>query len=279
MHPQTKSLFIPIKARTVSTLAEPRQADLDAHTARIIAIETVEAHCARNNADVLAIAQIIACGMASLDNVIFSMADDIARSLRLRLQSAANALNRTVEQNRRFLKQDPPAPSNEWYGPEDAATLAGLGEAQRHVDEQPTSEGAAPRATEPTEPASTAIQAAAMPMPPVPKPPTMPAQPAMPQPAAPKPVTPPSATPATAAPTAGITLAARPVPDMTEHEKAVLRASSMNRVAGEYTASIPHLPPAKRREATMRANALGTTASALISRALPEQPKAPERRA
>ena len=218
--------------------------DGDADAARAMATETVNAHCARNAADLLAVALIIACGMASLDNVILSMADDISRSLRLRLQGTTNALNRTIEQNRRFLKQDPPPRSNDFYyepGPEDAAleasAIAGLAEAQRAFDEaraqlDPSSELAAPRAPEPRQ-----------------------QTPEKPEPAKPAP---------------GTNAPKTPAPDLTEHEKALIWAAGMNRVAAEYAASIPHLPPSQRRAASLRMVALSSTASSLIAGTPPD---------
>jgi hypothetical protein len=46
----------------------------DAQAARLLAIETINDYAARNNADLIAIAQIIAGGRASLGNLSLSMA-------------------------------------------------------------------------------------------------------------------------------------------------------------------------------------------------------------
>jgi hypothetical protein len=219
----------------------------DPDAARMIVTETVNAHCARNATDVLAIAQIIACGMASLDNIILSMADDISRALRLRLQSAANAMNRSVEQNRRFLQQIPPEPANAWYGPEpddaalEATAMAAVAEAQQYIAQTRAQQAAAQPAEAPERIATPAAEI-----------------------------------PAPAAET--LAAAKTGAPDLTEQQKAMIWAQGMNRVAAEYKASIPHLPPAQRREASLRAAALTSTANALIAGVPPDPfllPKTP----
>jgi hypothetical protein len=73
--------------------------------ARMAAIETVNAYRIRNQGDLIAIAQIIAFGLAALGSLSLSMADDISLSMTLRLRGNANALNRAAEQNRRALSK------------------------------------------------------------------------------------------------------------------------------------------------------------------------------
>jgi hypothetical protein len=75
----------------------------DIDFARMAAVETVNAYRARNRADLIAIAQIIAFGLAALGSLSLSMADDITVSMALRLRGNANACNRSAEQNRRVL--------------------------------------------------------------------------------------------------------------------------------------------------------------------------------
>ena len=77
----------------------------DISLARLAALETVNAYQARNQADLIAIAQIIACGLAALGSLSLSMDDDISLSMTLRLRGSAVALNRSAEQNRRVLNQ------------------------------------------------------------------------------------------------------------------------------------------------------------------------------
>ncbi|HEY4041721.1 MAG TPA: hypothetical protein VGM32_07725, partial [Rhodopila sp.] len=80
----------------------------DIRFARIAAIQAVTAYAARNPADLLPIAQSIAFGLASLDSLNRSMADDLPVALVLRLRSNAASLSRASEQCRRALDQ--PAP-------------------------------------------------------------------------------------------------------------------------------------------------------------------------
>jgi hypothetical protein len=80
----------------------------DPNLARLAALETVTAYQARNHADLLAIAQIIAYGLAALGSLSLSMDDNISVSMALRLRGNANALNRSAEQNRRTLTNTAP---------------------------------------------------------------------------------------------------------------------------------------------------------------------------
>jgi hypothetical protein len=80
----------------------------DIGMARMAAEETVRAYCARDHADLIAVAQIIAFGLAALGSLSLSMADDISLSMTLRLRSNANALSRSSEQVRRSLSQHYP---------------------------------------------------------------------------------------------------------------------------------------------------------------------------
>ena len=77
----------------------------DVALARAAAFETITDYRAQNRASLLAVAQIIACGLAALGSLSLSMEDDISRSMTLRLRGNAVALNRAAEQNRRAFKQ------------------------------------------------------------------------------------------------------------------------------------------------------------------------------
>jgi hypothetical protein len=77
----------------------------DIGMARMAAIETINAYRTRNYADLVAVAQIIAFGLAALGSLSLSMDDDISLSMTLRLRGNANALNRSAEQNRRALRE------------------------------------------------------------------------------------------------------------------------------------------------------------------------------
>jgi hypothetical protein len=75
----------------------------DIGRARMAATETVHAYGARDQADLIAVAQILAFGLAALGSLSLSMADDIAILMVLRLRGSAVACNRSAEQNRRAL--------------------------------------------------------------------------------------------------------------------------------------------------------------------------------
>jgi hypothetical protein len=76
----------------------------DLSFARLAAFETLNAYRAKNQVDLIAIAQIVACGLAALVSISRSMEDDISVSMTLRLRGNAVALNRTVEHARRALE-------------------------------------------------------------------------------------------------------------------------------------------------------------------------------
>ena len=105
----------------------------DVDLARLAAVETINAYRARNHADLIAVVQIIAFGLAALGSLSLSMADDISITMALRLRNNANALNRSAEQNRRVLRESvvnelmqhhadtPAAPASRF--PDDPASL------------------------------------------------------------------------------------------------------------------------------------------------------------
>jgi hypothetical protein len=82
----------------------------DISLARMAAAETVNDYRARNQADLIAIAQIIAFGLAALGSLSLSMDDDMSLSMALRLRGNAVALNRSAGQNRRLFNRSDPAP-------------------------------------------------------------------------------------------------------------------------------------------------------------------------
>jgi len=179
----------------------------DLTLAHMAAIETINDYRARNNTDLLAIAQIIACGLAALCSLSQSMEDDISLSMTLRLRGNAVALNRSAEQNRRVLSQplrdNPPqhetAPDTDatFLSPAAAKALEAEAESRLH-NQNPTPE-----------------------------------QPATEQ-------------------TSG-----------KRHQE--MWAIALVNEASEITASIPHLPPAERPAASIRAAALSTTANELLT--------------
>src|SRR3978361_265937 len=78
----------------------------DIEYARMAGTETVNGYRTRAHGDLIAIAQIIACGLAALGSLSLSMADDLTISMTLRLRGNANALNRSAEQNRRAVREN-----------------------------------------------------------------------------------------------------------------------------------------------------------------------------
>jgi hypothetical protein len=111
----------------------------DAGMARMAAAETVNAYRVSNHADLIAVAQIIAFGLAALGSLSLSMADDIALPMTLRLRGNANALNRSAEQNRRLLREtvtDNPTQSEVFLPPAAANLLAAEAEARLREPEQ-----------------------------------------------------------------------------------------------------------------------------------------------
>jgi hypothetical protein len=191
----------------------------DISLARLAALETVSAYQARNQADLIAIAQIIAYGLAALGSLSLSMDDNISIPMALRLRGNANALDRSAEHNRRALAQtrsDAPAPQQP--SPVDARYEA---ETLANLEETKTRVAAAQARLHPVAPAPT------------------------------------------------------PVPVLTLQDKQIQAAwaSAMTDVAGEFTASIAHLPQAERKEASRRAALLSGCANELLSGNVPPRPK------
>jgi hypothetical protein len=199
----------------------------DIYFARMAALETVNAYRIRSQADLIAIAQIIAFGLAALGSLSLSMADDLSLSMMLRLRGNANALNRSAEQNRRAIRQrhsDTPAPYQ--------ADNTGNSEAPPAPDQiEYEAEIIANLAT--TRQSVAKILAEL-----------------------------PHAKPcAIEAPTA----IAMPAPLPTEQQLQAMWAAAMTDVAEEYSSSLPHLPRAERVAASNRAALLSTCARDLLS--------------
>ncbi|WP_428484093.1 hypothetical protein [Rhodopila sp.] len=73
--------------------------------ARMAALETLNEYRAHTQMELIAVAQIIAFGLAALGSLALSMADDTPPLMMLRWRCNANALNRSAEQNRRALER------------------------------------------------------------------------------------------------------------------------------------------------------------------------------
>jgi hypothetical protein len=206
----------------------------DIYFARVAALDTVNAYRARDHADLIAIAQIIACGLTGLGSLSLSMADDISLSMTLRLRGNAVALSRVAEQNRRTLRESRPgtaplADMRQAGEPEDfdeAVVVANVAAMQQRTAETLGRMQAEASASCPT--------------------------PAL------------IPTPVPIEPSAFAASVTAP-----EQQIQAMWASAMTDVAGEFTASLPHLPPAQRKTATIRAAALSSTANTLISGTAP----------
>jgi hypothetical protein len=270
----------------------------DVGFARMAAMETLNAYRARNQADLLAVAQIVGFGLAVLGSLSLSMAEDISLTMTLRLRGNANALHRSAEQLRRARETGgastvpngrtavehpasppvpPPDPAREAAlvasvaatQRQAAAVLArinGVEQPQRHVPSPVAAPDVSPVAAPDVSPvaARDVSPVAALDVSPVaapaPSPVTVAATSRATAPAA-SPIAAPATSPTTAA-------AAAPVaaPAMTEEQqRRAMWASAMADVAAEYTASLASLPPEARYDAAVRATALTQTARTLLS--------------
>jgi hypothetical protein len=200
-------------------------ADGNVQFARMAAIETVNDYRARNNADLIAVAQIIAFGLCALGSLSLSLADELSITMALKLRGNANACHRSAEQNRRALRQNPsdgPAleipPDELWAEADDIAVTDPEPMLTPQAEALLAAESAA-RLRDPEQPAE--------------------------------------ATPSPAAPTA----TARKSQKQQNQE---LWAIALARQADEITASIPNLPPAERDDAIKRAAVLGDVAHDIL---------------
>jgi hypothetical protein len=208
----------------------------DIALARMAAIETINDYRARNNADLIAIAQIIACGLAALGSLSLSMDDEISLSMTLRLRGSAVALNRSAEQNRRVLNQplrDHPTQYHLETPPEPETTPAemeddlGIARAEALLSAAAAHELAAESEARLQDPRQIANQ------------------------------TPPQNT---------------TVSDKRHQE---MWAIAMVKEASEITAGILNLPPAERSAAAIRAAALSSAANELLTGVSPPRPGNP----
>jgi hypothetical protein len=204
----------------------------DIACARMAARQTVMAYRARSDAELIAVVQIIAFGLAALASLSRSMEDDLSLNMTLRLRANANACNRGAEHNRRALKDlraDKPTPHHAEQqvppdeGFDEVALMASVATALEKTgqDQPPT------KATAPSIPAPTA------------------AAPTIPAPTQPTPTQSP--------------------PTQSERQIQVAWAAGMARVAAKYTADLHNLSPLERRQASIRATALSSCAHDLLA--------------
>ena len=253
----------------------------DVGLARTAAVETLNAYCARNNADLIAIAQIIACGLTALGSLSHSTADNLSLSMTLRLRANAVALNRVAEQNRRALRAPAPedvAPHPLW-GTEAGPTPFATGSDDAPFEAQVVSDVAAaqtlsaeaqarlrnskPADSQASVPVPSSVGIASLGV----------AQPDIaPAGVCPMAITLTELPPAGIGPVAAAALppevsTASPSavsPAMTAHQQQAMWASAMTEVAGEFTAGLRNLPPTERKLASRRAQALSSCANQLL---------------
>jgi hypothetical protein len=227
----------------------------DVALARKAAIETINDYRARNNIDLIAIAQIVGCGLAALGSLSQSMAEDLSLSMILRLRGSAVSLNRSAEQNRRVINAplpDDPDPIHPSWAPEFPA--AAFPAAAFPAVAFPAAEASAHPEPEAFL-SSTAEQQLATESRARLENPSYTPRPApisdIPHPA------PTRASPRVATPTIDLKTAEK------RHQE--MWAIAMANEASEIAAGIPHLPPAERATATFRAAALSSTANQLLT--------------
>lgn len=220
----------------------------DVGFARMAAAETVNTYRARNHLDLVSVAQIIAFGLTALGSLSLSMADNLSLSMTLRLRGNAVALNRASEQTRRGLDKRRKGEET----PHQPAT----------PDECHTAE---PRATEHPDYAlleadvAQALQQAAQNQARLKAPQSTP-QPTIAPATNPAPS---STNPASTDPASTPASTGTPVTATQRNQTAW--ATVMAREAAKLTSSIVSLPPAERKDASLRAAALASTASNLLS--------------
>jgi hypothetical protein len=233
--------------------------------ARMAAIETITAYRARSPADLIAIAQLIGCGLAALGSLSLSMADNLSLSMTLRLRGNAVSLNRAAEQNRRALRAaesaDLPADTDSGAQPAfqphpddarfEAEVLASVAAAQQATAAAQVRLQTAKPAPIPATPQKTALTA------------TVPTTPAVAIPAITTPTAP------AIAPTARTPIAST----VTDEQRQAMWATAMADVAGEFTTGLHNLPPEERRLASRRAAALSSCAQQLLTGNVPPAPQ------
>jgi hypothetical protein len=217
----------------------------DVSLARMAATETVAAYRARDLSDLIAIAQIIAYGLAALGSLSRSMEDDIPLAMALRLRNNANALSRSAELNRQAIRDkrdgDPvPRATTTAAAPEIPAAIAeddshtGANEFMDDKAAKMLADEAAARLLRRAEHAADR---------------------------APVPALTPDPVPATAH-------------TISEKRHQEMWAIAMVHDAAEITKSIPDLPPAERKAASIRAGMLSSTANQLLTGVSSEGPMA-----
>ena len=202
----------------------------DAGLARMAAIEAVNTYRVRNFAELIAVAQIVAYGLAALNSLSLSFGDELSLSMILRLRSNASALNRSVEQNRRAIETNPQLQDADVLAQPEPATMT------ETYDDSPEAE---PFLNE----AAAELLAAE----------------SRDRLREPRPTT--AANPVARA----ATKVAATSPDVTEKRHREMWAIAMVKEASEISAAIPGMLPAERSVASIRAGMLTSTANQLLT--------------
>ena len=228
--PDAKPTHAEILLNLIVTLLAPmflQAAGGDAGLAQQAALGTINEYRAQNRVALLAVAQIIAFSLAAIGSLCQSMQDGVSPTLALRLRGNANALNRSVERSSRALADPGPA-APVTMTPEDHAQEAAI------IASVEAAQQAVAKAAEPRPQAELQPQAKPQPQPP-----------AKPQPAPAKPAT--------------------ATPSEQEKQRRTAWAAAIADVAGEYTASLPFLPPEERKQAAIKVSAMSSSVAALLS--------------
>lgn len=208
--------------------------------ARSAAIATINGYRTRNHADLIAVAQIIAFGLAALGSLSLSMADDVSLSMTLRLRGNANALNRSAEQNRRAVIIND--------------TAAAIPYQAAEPDAPTTWQATATSAFPPEPPVFLSPQAA-----------QLLAAEAEARLQEPRPTV-------NSAPVAPAVIAVTPNAKVPDQRNQQMWANAIVEQASTISAGIANLPPAKRETASLRVAALNSTAHQLLTASSPMDP-------
>ena len=280
--------------------------------ARMAALETVNAYRARSHVDLIAVAQIVAHGLASVSSACLSMRDDISLAMTLKLRANANACDRSAERNRRALEKtrtdptpDPVSAPAQPPDPEadrkDAEVIAHVAAVTQRAEAM-QAQMAAERSAAPAPPAATpatataaptaatpavAAPVAAAPIPPIAAPVSTAPNATAPHATAPHATAPRATAPHATAPHAATTPTPMPaapaaIPtqpaasadtELTEREIQRMWGAAMTVVANEHAAALANLPANERDAARARAEVLAKTADDLMSGNVPPQPR------
>jgi hypothetical protein len=238
-------------------------ADGDLSLARRAAYHTLVSYRVRSQFDLIAIAQIIACGLAALGSLSMSLSDGISVPMMLRLQSSANALNRSAELNRRAIRESRAGLAQS--EPKPAATGAGKPMPPPTAAEMGVAPDPAAGTAVATDPVADArYEAAAL---------ASVADTRMRVAQVQSNLAAASATQQTQAANQPANQATAPADiALGERQSRAMWATAMVDVAGEYAAELPRLAEPERKMTAMRITALTDSANTLISGQLPPRP-------